>query len=186
MSREGIPLALTADQVAQVLEATGDSTGVSVPLLGWMDPAALAEAALLSEDSELSKSVLLGLAMWVELPRGREPETPEGRGARAQPDGLDRPSLRQHPRRRRPAGTGLDHTPIPAHPTLWPSQAPEAQRAERLSMSTVRYQVLVISHGPHSIASIPDLGCEAVGISEAAAVVAGSVRLTVDVLGGFI
>jgi hypothetical protein len=39
-------------------------------------------------------------------------------------------------------------------------------------MSTVRYQVLVISHGPHSIASIPDLGCEAVGISEAAAVVA--------------
>jgi hypothetical protein len=73
MSREGIPLALTADQVAQVLEATGDSTGVSVPLLGWMDPAALAEAALLSADSELSKSVLLGLTMWVNFPADGSP-----------------------------------------------------------------------------------------------------------------
>src|SRR5271170_1807867 len=73
MSGEGVPLALTAGQITQVLQAAGDNTGVSAPLLGWMDPAALAEAALLIEDRKLSKSVLLGLAMWVSFPADGSP-----------------------------------------------------------------------------------------------------------------
>ncbi len=83
MSIPKITIALTADQVADiVLAAAGSGQGAPAPLLDWLNPRTL--TSTLADDPKLCRSLVIGLSMLLSFPTTGEP-----RGAKEVADELN-------------------------------------------------------------------------------------------------